>query len=231
MWRFFITNCLLLAAAAVCALDMEVQIEGLDGEQEANARAFLSLEREKEREGLTEGRMRLLHRKAPAEIRRALQPFGYFKPEIESRLEQTDTGYRAIYQIRPGPRVKLAKVEFNATGPGKDDALFTLGLDLEEGDYLDQARYKARKQKMLFDAIEAGYLDARYSIHKVRVDLDSYRAYIRLDLDTGPRYRFGEVRFVQDVLDSEFLTRYLRFRPGDPFSHEQLLTLQSNLIG
>ncbi|MCP3997345.1 MAG: outer membrane protein assembly factor, partial [bacterium] len=46
-----------------------------------------------------------------------------------------------------------------------------------------------------------------------------------------PRYRFGEVRFVQDVLDSEFLTRYLRFRPGDPFSHEQLLTLQSNLIG
>lgn len=230
MRQFFVVTCLLLAAATVHALDIEVQIEGLDGEQEANVRTFLSLEREKEREGLSEGRLRLLHREAPGEIRRALQPFGHFKPVIESRLERTETGYRALYQIQPGPRVKLAKVEFYATGPGKEDKLFAQGLDLEEGDFLDQARYDALKGQLLSDAIEAGYLDARYNIHKVRVDLDSYRAYIHLKLETGTHYRFGEVRFMQDVLNPEFLTRYQPFQSGDPFSHQQLLTLQSDLI-
>ncbi len=230
MQQFFVATWLLLAAAAAHALEIEVQVEGLDREQEANVRAFLSLEREKEREALTKGRMRLLHRQAPAEIRRALQPFGHFKPAIDSRLEQTNTGYRARYQIEPGPRIQLAKVEFNTTGPGRNDTLFAFGLDLQPGTFLNQARYEKLKQQLLSDAIEAGYLDARYTIHQVRVDLDSYQASIRLQLETGPHYHFGEVRFIQDKLDPGFLARYLRFQPGDPFSHEQLLTLQSNLI-
>lgn len=230
MRRFVVVTCLLLATAAAHALDIVVQIEGLDGEQEANVRVFLSLEQEKTRKGLTEGRLRLLHREAPAEIRRALQPFGHFKPKIESRLKQHESGFQVLYQIQPGPRIKLAKVEFNVTGPGRDDPLFAMGLDLHENDFLDQTRYKMLKQQLLSDAIEAGYLDASYSIHEVRVDLDRYQAEIRLELESGPHYRFGEVRFVQDILNPEFLARYLRFRPGDPFSHEQLLTLQSNLI-
>ncbi len=230
MHRFFVVTCLLLTTATAHALDIAVQIEGLDGEQEANVRAFLSLEQEKTRKGLTEGRLRLLHREAPAEIRRALQPFGHFKPKIESRLEQNEAGFQALYQIQPGPRIKLAKVEFNVTGPGRDDTLFAMGLDLHENDFLDQTRYRVLKQQLLSDAIEAGYLDASYSIHEVRVDLDSYQAEIRLELESGPHYRFGEVRFVQGILNPEFLARYLRFRPGDPFSHDQLLTLQSNLI-
>ncbi|MBL3527127.1 MAG: outer membrane protein assembly factor [gamma proteobacterium endosymbiont of Lamellibrachia anaximandri] len=230
MHRFFVVTCLLLTTATAHALDIAVQIEGLDGEQEANVRAFLSLEQEKTREGLTEGRLRLLHREAPAEIRRALQPFGHFKPKIESKLEQNEAGFQALYQIQPGPRIKLAKVEFNITGPGRDDTRFSMGLDLHENDFLDQTRYRVLKQQLLSDAIEAGYLDASYSIHKVRVDLDSYQAEIQLELESGPQYRFGDVRFVQEILNPEFLARYLRFRPGDPFSHDQLLTLQSNLI-
>jgi len=71
---------LLAWASLVQALPLEVVIEGLVSEQEDNVRSFLSLEREKDREGLTEGRLRLLHREAPAEIRQALQPFGLVKP-------------------------------------------------------------------------------------------------------------------------------------------------------
>jgi translocation and assembly module TamA len=221
--------CLLLSCAAQ-ALEVQIDIQGLDSEQETNVRAFLSLEREKSRQGLSESRLNLLHREAPGEIRKALQPFGLFQPQVESRLERTEQGYRAFYQVQPGPRIRLSTVQFEATGPCRDDTLFAFGLDLDEGDFLDQAAYEKKKQQLLGDAVAAGYLDARYTVRELRVDLDAYQASVRLVLDTGPRYRFGEVRFEQDLLDEQFLRRYLRFAPGDPFNHDQLLELQSNLI-
>src|SRR6185437_12314041 len=44
--------------------------------------------------------------------------------------------------------------------------------------------------------------------------------------NTGARFYFGDVSFVQDILDPAFLQRYVKFQPGDPFDDSALLRLQ-----
>jgi translocation and assembly module TamA len=63
----------------------------------------------------------------------------------------------------------------------------------------------------------------------VEIDLDLYRARVFLDFESGPRYSFGEITLDQDVLDAEFLGRYITFQKGDPYSVEQLIQLQRAL--
>ncbi|MEN8167616.1 MAG: autotransporter assembly complex family protein [Pseudomonadota bacterium] len=211
-------------------IEIEIEIEGWDRGLEANIRSFLSIEQEKARKGLTASRLRFLHARAEKEIRNALRPFGYFKPRINAQLQQNGQKFRAIYQVEPGPLIRLRQVEFQILGEGKDDPLIEYDFPLMEGDILDQVSYEQAKQNLLSQVVEQGYIDARYSVHQVRVDMDQYQASIMLQLDTGKPYRFGEIRVTQDFMNPEFLARYLDFKPGDPFSHEKLLTLQSNLI-
>jgi translocation and assembly module TamA len=220
---------LLLASLPSLALDLRVVVEGLPEAQEENVRAFLSVEREKGREDLTPARLKLLHSRAPEEIRKALRPFGYFKPEIDARMAQQGERYTVTYRIDPGSQVRVGAVDFQVLGAGREDPLFAAGFPIGPGVVLDQAAYDQAKQALLTRALEQGYLDARFSLAELRVNLDTYEATIRLRLETGKRFRFGPVRFLQDELDPQFLARYLSFHPGDPFSQERLLALQSTL--
>lgn len=232
MQRFLILVTVLLLSRPAFALQVKVEIEGLGGEQERNARIFLSIEQEKDRPGLSRSRLRLLHRKAPEEIRRALQPFGYFQPRIESDLRteaETET-WVARYRVEPGARARLREVDFRIDGEGAEDSLLQRVFDLAPDERLDLVHYEAVKKSLLSLALQRGYLDAAYRTHEVRVERKSGSASIRLYLDTGPRYRFGEIRFLQDILDADYLARYLSFGSGDPYSHEKLLDLQAKLI-
>jgi translocation and assembly module TamA len=219
--------CLLLPQQAI-ALQVQVDITGLESAQADNVRAFLSIEREKNRQ-LTESRLRLLHAGAGDEIRKALQPFGYFKPRIEASLEALETGFRASYQINPGPRIRLGKVDIQILGDGAKNPKLKMPFLLKTGDLLDQTAYESAKKQWLSRAIESGYLNAQYTEHTLQVNLDNDQANIQLHLDTGGHFRFGSVSFRQDILDETFLRRYLTFKPGDPFNQQKLLTLQSEL--
>ena len=229
--RYFLYSLVLcLLPLSVHALEVEVRIEGLDRELSANARSFLSIEQERDREGLTPSRLRLLHKKAPDEIRQALQPFGYFSPVIESELQHPDPGYIALYKVDPGPQAVLSEVDFKVEGEGAETFKTNKQFTLSRGDALDLTEYESQKQALLSQVFDQGFLDAVYTQHEVRVDRDSNSARIILHLDTGRRYRFGEISFQQDVLDPAFLARYLSFGTGDPYSHEKLLDLQGKLI-
>jgi translocation and assembly module TamA len=212
------------------ALNLSVRVEGLERAVEANVRAYLSVEQEKSRGQLTRSRLDLLHKRAPEEIRQALRPFGYFEPTIESSLQKELLAYTVLYQVDPGPRVVVEAVDFQVIGEGAREPSLTADFPLAKGQGLDLERYEKAKQSRLSSALELGYLDAHYTEHEVRVDRQSRSARIRLYLDSGIRFLFGEIRMQQEILDPEFLARYLSFGAGDPYSNEKLLALQSTLI-
>jgi translocation and assembly module TamA len=230
MPQFLIILILLFGARGAWALNVRVEVSGLDSTLKDNVLAFLSVEQEKSRETLSEARLRLLHDRAEDEIRKALQPFGYFKPQIQRSLTQDDDGFRVRYTVQPGPPIELAEVDFQVMGEGADNPAIGADFTLRKGDILDQGVYESAKQRVLSNTIEQGYLDARYVQHRVDVDLKNYRASIVLHLDTGMLFRFGTVHFQQDKMDPEFLAKYVTFHPGDPFSQEALLNLQAQLI-
>jgi translocation and assembly module TamA len=229
----WVTLLLWLMPFGIHALELSIVIKGLESELKENVSAYLSLEQEKGREGLNLSRLRLLHRKAEGEIRSALQPFGYFKPRIVASLRKLDgeaERYEASYEVDAGPAVKLGEVELKTEGEGRDDPLFTPRFPMQPGDLLHQGKYEKAKQGVLTQALEQGYLDARFTRHRLQVDMDRYSATIQLHLNTGRRYVFGDVSFIQDVMDDSLLLRYPSFKAGDPFSHGKLLKLQSDLL-
>ncbi|MDX1608634.1 MAG: autotransporter assembly complex family protein [Halofilum sp. (in: g-proteobacteria)] len=215
----------------VAAAGVAVEIEGVEGELRDNVRAFLGIvQHEFPPDAAPDARMvRRLHQEAPAEIRRALRPFGYYRPEIEARLESGDEGWRASYRIEPGPPVRLVDVDLRVTGAAADDPAFDElipSLPLVAGERLHHPDYETAKARLMELAADRGYLEAVWRQNVLRIDIDTLEARASLVLDSGPRYRFGEVRFERTVLGDEFLRRYLRFQPGDPFLAGRLLDLQ-----
>ncbi|MFP3941581.1 MAG: autotransporter assembly complex protein TamA [Thermoanaerobaculia bacterium] len=222
----------LVSPAPVAADELRVEIAGVRGAVEDNVRAFLSIARAADGEP-TAARIRRLHDDAPEEIRRALEPFGYYRPTVEGSLERRDGTWTARYEIAPGPPLRVSSVELRVAGAGAGDAVFrrlVREFPLEEGDVLDHAAYEEAKEAFAEEASQEGFLDAEFTTAAIRIDRREYDSRIELVYDTGPQYRFGEVTFYQEILEDEVLEGYLAdIDRGDPLSVDRLLGLQQTL--
>ncbi len=223
----------LCCAGLAGAAGITVEIEGVEGAMHDNVRAYLGIVQhgldDAGDESPDAAMVRRLHANAPGEIRAALQPFGYYDPEVDARLERTEDGWHARYRIDPGEPVLLTDVTVRVEGEGSDDAAFARlieGLVLAEGKRLHHPDYEAARSRLMELAADRGYLDARWARKTLRVDPRAREASAVLILDSGSRYRFGEVRFDDTVVSEDFLRRYLRFEKGDPYEAGRVLDLQ-----
>ncbi len=223
---------LLVSHAAMAKVDVTVHIQGVKGELLDNVRAYLSIVQQKSDPSLSAGRLRRLNLKADQEIRQALEPFGYFQPEIKKDLQHKDDKWTASYYINPGAPVRVARVDIKISGQGAHDPEFQSLINqfpLQRGDILNQKRFEDAKDGFHNLATERGYFDFTFTRHVLRVDLKSDTAAVILHMDTGKRYHFGRVEFNQDFLNDGLLQRYLPFTKGDPYSTNKLLDLHSAL--
>jgi translocation and assembly module TamA len=72
-------------------------------------------------------------------------------------------------------------------------------------------------------------MEEKFTRARVEIDLNAYVARVYLDIESGPRYSFGEVSLEQDVLEPELLNRYILFKRGDPYNLTQVIRLQQAL--
>lgn len=229
--RLLILGLCLSAAAPLAAVPVKVEVEGVGRDLERNIRSVLSLAKE-DKDDLTPDRVRRLHDRAPEEIGEALQPFGYYRPVVRGELRQEGERFIARYEVDEGPAVKIASVDLQITGAGADDPEFrqiTREFPVQQGKVLYHPDYEKGKDALVELAAENGYLDAEFDVSEVRVDLERYRADVVVHYDTGPRYRFGDVRFDQDAVDPDLLTGYVNFKRGEPLDVDKVLELQDAL--
>ena len=228
-----------LVAAGACALgpfapsaalaDIRVEIEGVEDEVLANVRIFLSLTRYATLDDLSEELVNRLQQRAPGEVADALRPFGYYAPEVEGTLTRDGEDWVSRLVIRPGEPVILSDVDVTIEGPGRDEPFLRAALDeeaLAPGQRLHHGVYENVKGELQRRAASSGYLDARYETAELLVDPAARTAVARLKLVTGERYRFGETVIEQDVLDSRYARRFLRYREGEWYSTGALLRTQ-----
>ncbi len=225
--------CALTALSAQAQVDVSVLISGVNKELEDNVRLFLSIEQQKNSDLLSPGRLKRLNKKAPQEISKALQPFGYYKVKVDAKLDKLQGGgWQANYHIDPGPRIHVGVFDFKLDGDISSDPAFIELIDdfrLNQGAPFRHSEYERIKSELARLATERGYVTAKFTRHQVEVDMDSYKANVYLHFEGGARYRFGEVTFSQKVLDDSLLRRYLTFKQGDPFHLDRLLELQQAL--
>jgi len=221
-------------SAAVCAqTPVSVEISGLSKVMETNVRLYLSIEQQKNHPLITAGRLQRLHKKALQEISTALQPFGYYRPIVDSSLVKSDTGeWRASYTIDPGPALPIAEFNFQiSTEMGKDPEFVNLlqKQTPQTGNPFNHLVYEDFKDSLARLAAERGYFDAKFTEHRVEIDLNNYAARIYLNYEGGARYHFGDVLLKQDVLNDELLRRFIPFKKGDPYTFSKLIQLKQVL--
>jgi len=227
--------CALLLAGQACAQQpvVYIVIEGVNQQLETNIRLFLSLEQQKGHPLQSAGRIQRLHDKATQEIATALQPYGYYRPTITPGLRELKAGeWEARYVIDPGRGIPVAEFNLNVDGEMRDDPELKKLVE-EHGLRIDAVfvhpQYDGFKSRLSELAADRGYLQGKFTQARVEIDLNAYLARVYLDYSSGKRYRFGEVSLEQDVLDADFLQRYIPFQQGDPYSLDQVINLKQAL--
>ncbi|HIE55259.1 MAG TPA: hypothetical protein EYP90_08790, partial [Chromatiaceae bacterium] len=214
---------------------VEIVIQGVEGELLENVKAYLGLYKKRKDARLSQLWIQRLHKRATEEIQRALQPFGYYNAVVEATLTKGSEGkWLATYKITPGPRVKISQVDLKWLGEGAEEPALQKALKafpLKKGSPLDHQLYEKAKTALLDAADFLGYPDAEPKEARVLVDPEKNQARIVLHIDTGIQYHIAEIRLHQDVLDAGFVERYLvDVQPGDVYSQEKLLKIQSELV-
>lgn len=212
---------------------LKVDVQGLKEDAlRDNVLALLTVQRERETEGLGEGHVRRYFQRGPEEIRQALEPFGYYQVQIDSKLVRDKDDWRIQYRIGLGEPVRFTEIDVRLDGAGEQDTELRKALnkiDIKLGNPARHSRYEALRSNLQKLAVERGYLDATYTQRELQIDRPALSAKVVLHLATGPLYRFGTVSFGYSGLDDELLQRYVQFKPGDPYSSRRLLELQRAL--
>lgn len=225
---------LMLASPAFAGID--VQVRGLGSDERDNAYAQLSILEYAKRTDAENGRyeaadVQRLFRQGEAEIKTALQPFGWYNITVTSELRGAAPDWTAIYRVDAGPETDVETIDIRITGEGADYAplreLVAKPRPLREGERLKHEDYETLKTRLVQTAYAGGLLDATLAKRELRVDVAHNSATVVLELDSGRRYRFGDIRIDQDGrLEESFLRRYITFQPGDYYDPAKVLATQ-----
>jgi len=220
---------LMLPLLAQAADRIRIEVDGVDRNIADNVRAYLTLSRYTQREDVTDAQVRRLADRAVDEAADALRPFGYYEAEVRSRTSRDEPNWVVRLKIRPGTPVRMRTVDVEIEGSGAGDSALRgviASSPLKVGGRLVHPDYDNLKVDLLRVARNNGYLDARLTRRELVVDADNHQADARITLDTGGRYRFGELRIEQDVIKPELLEGFVRFDAGQTYSQQDLRSTQ-----
>lgn len=103
----------------LAAEPLRLELLGLDGGLRANVEAALAFPPGLVRDGQIDRRwMARFVEQVPQQVTQAMQPFGYFNPTINTRLDETDGTHLLRVQVEPGEPVRVTKLRVEVTGPG-----------------------------------------------------------------------------------------------------------------
>ena len=203
-----------LALVPGWAAALDVRIEGIDGDVAANIRHYLDdLDPEQFSRNRVEG-------ETQRRAREAMRVYGYYEPDIQLRLDEREPPRHVELVVDPGPRVTIERLSFTLAGDSRDDPPFQEAIDafpLALGDPLVHAPYDRLRSRLSNLALERGYFDWRFTDRRMEVRPFAESARLYLALDSGPRYRFGDVSIRGSHIEPQRLRNMLTFASGDPY--------------
>ena len=209
----------------------EIVIDGIDGELADNVRSNLRLAAQACDAPIW--RIRRLFETSDSDIEAALRPFGYYTPKIVKHYTRGKSCWSAQFTVDAGTRLRWTRVDVQVDGEAASDPAFRALIaanKLKVGEPVSHVDYEDLKSEILLLAAKRGYRDGRLSVHELRVDPRAGTAEALLHYASGPRYRFGEVRFQQDVFDPDFVKRYSQIHAGDYYDVSAIAQLQRDLM-
>ena len=218
---------LLTTSFMLCAQSqLKLQVTGIKGALKDNVDIYLQKFQEDDAiPGLS------FHSELEREVRTALEALGYYHSEIqiEASAEQP---HNITLHVNAGEPVRIETADIQLLGDAAADKDF-LALQQQQapavGKVLHHGQYDGFKQALRNLALRKGYFDARFTETRLEVAADLYQAFIHLHFDSGTRYKFGEVRFHGNQIETERLHSMLPFAPEDDYHVNKLGELNQTL--
>lgn len=162
-------------------------------------------------------------------VSQILETEGYFSPQIE--FAEVDGDLRLT--VAPGPRTVIAAVDVAVDGPvaAKTRQELIAGWELPVGQPFRQQDWNTAKQQILSRLLAENHAAARLVDSQATIDPATREARLMARYDSGPPFRFGELRV--EGLERYPVTLVERHnrtvRPGEPFREADLNALQTAL--
>jgi translocation and assembly module TamA len=235
-----LTAVLALARPAVAAEEaaFEVRIEAPESLR-ALLEAHVEISRWRTHERMNAEEFRRLYRAAPKEIADLLATQGYYRPKIESSLDEREGRLGARFVVDPGQAVSVASVSIQFAGalPQQDaDAAqkmerLRLAWPLGVGTVFRHEDWEGGKRALLRSLALDRYPLATIAKSEALVDPDERTAQLTVVVDTGPSVRFGQVEIEGLSIYPRSVVENLNpIRVGEPYSLLQLREYQTRLL-
>ncbi len=172
----------------------ELKLTGLNKQQASNVRLFVAAKSYDC--AALQSPISQQHKDFKRQIKRALQPFGFFNAKIKlTKVEQGACDHVNV-MVDTGPSTTLRNVKTEIDGEASQDQAFQQLLKthkLEPGQPLYQPDYERLKSKLLELANERLYLDAAFAVQQLDVFPELNQADVNLRFESGSRYQIGQV--------------------------------------
>ena len=211
-----------------------ITIRGLDGEMEENVRVSLSLA-DVRGEDISFRRLRYMLGAAEDETREALEPFGYYSPEIQVEQSRGNGQVEVTITVDAGEPVRVRNADVAIIGAGNRDRYLARDLGNftpSPGDVFDHRPYEASKALISRRLAERGYFDADFSARRVEVTRADEAADIELVWSSGDRYNMGPVTFEQaprEIIHPHLFDRLIYWNEGEYYHQGRLDRLRTSL--
>ena len=140
--------------------------------------------------------------------------------------------------VEPGPQTKISNVQLDYSGAVATDANAAQRLarlrrnwGLQEGSSFTQKTWDEAKTEGLRGLQARRYPTASIAHSQADIDADANTARLGVRYDSGPLYRFGELRIAgSQRYDPEGARRIARLPTGSVYSETELLDTQARLV-
>ena len=194
-------------------------------------------------EGITPAELERLMRAAPAQARSLLETAGYFSAEVKVERGPAQGEVPLIQVIvAPGAQAAVAAFTLDAQGPletaakaGDAAALEELATlrrqwPLQPGAAFRQSAWTDAKNLTIAQLRSRGYAAASWTETHAFVDAPDNSVTLSATIDSGPLFRFGEIRIEGlQRYDEDTVRKLAFFGTGAPYSEKALLDFQERV--
>lgn len=219
---------LLLLGGHAGAASPKIEIKGGIKSLRENVHNYLSIGDENCK--MPPWRFNALLNNSEREIQSAAQALGYYELTYTTDLKHNDDCWELLINLTPGEPVRVSEIRVEILGEGAADPAFKPLYDdpgIEIGNRLNHDKYESLKSRVSNIAAAQGYFNGEFVLSQVEVSRSEKSAKIALVYESGPRYRLGKITLHHNILNEDFLRRYLNIAEGDYYDSDKLLELRS----
>ncbi|MEH6551236.1 MAG: autotransporter assembly complex family protein [Pseudomonadales bacterium] len=163
---------------------------------------------------LSEREDRHFNQRLEQSLQDSLQALGYYAASYTLLFDEA----RLIINVTSGDPVRWLDPQVRVNGSGSEHAEMVESLQsipFKAGDTLNHAQYEALKSLLIDVSLRNGYRDAAYSKTTLLIDVEAGTALAMLTLETGERYRIGNISHTGSKIHDEVLDKLVVAKPGD----------------